>query len=238
MVSCIFTLTDDLDAEFPAVAARRLGLDPVPLLCAREVPVPGSLPRVIRALVHYYAEEDHEPRHVYLGEARVAARATSTRHNRPRCADRVRRAHPPDPGLPGRGRLRPRRRRGDAGLQRVVLRAAARGGRGGQRACWPGPTAIPTRPTAPLRRALSDRYGIPPERIALGNGSCDILLAAGEALLEPGAEVVYAWPAFSVYPHLAAASGARAIAGPARRTRTATTSRRWPRRSPSPPGWC
>jgi histidinol-phosphate aminotransferase len=63
----------------------------------------------------------------------------------------------------------------------------------------------------PLRRALSDRYGIAPGRIALGNGSCDILLAAGEALLEPGAEVVYAWPAFSVYPHLAAASGARAL---------------------------
>jgi chorismate mutase len=71
MVSCIFTLTDDLNAEFPAVAARRLGLDRVPLLCAREVPVPGSLPRVIRALVHYYADEDHEPRHVYLGEARA-----------------------------------------------------------------------------------------------------------------------------------------------------------------------
>ena len=63
----------------------------------------------------------------------------------------------------------------------------------------------------PLRRALSERYGIPASRIALGNGSCDILLAAGEALLEPGAEVVYSWPAFSVYPHLAAASGARAI---------------------------
>jgi chorismate mutase len=71
MVSCIFTLTDDLNAEFPAVAARRLGLDRVPLLCAREVPVPGSLPRVIRVLVHYYAGEDHQPQHVYLGAARV-----------------------------------------------------------------------------------------------------------------------------------------------------------------------
>ncbi len=70
MVSCIFTLTDDLNAEFPAVAARRLGLHRVPLLCAREVPVPGSMPRVIRTLVHYYAGEDHEPRHVYLGQAR------------------------------------------------------------------------------------------------------------------------------------------------------------------------
>ncbi|HEX8977268.1 MAG TPA: histidinol-phosphate transaminase [Solirubrobacteraceae bacterium] len=65
-----------------------------------------------------------------------------------------------------------------------------------------------------LRRALSDRYGVAPHRIALGNGSCDLLLAAGEALLEPGAEMVYAWPAFSVYPHLAAASGARAIQVP------------------------
>jgi chorismate mutase len=70
MVSCIFTLTDDLDAEFPAVAARRLGLDQVPLLCAREVPVPGSIPRVIRTLVHYYAPDDHQPHHVYLGGAR------------------------------------------------------------------------------------------------------------------------------------------------------------------------
>lgn len=71
MVSCIFTLTDDLDAEFPAVAARALGMDRVPLLCAREVPVPGSLPRVIRLLLHYYADEGHRPRHVYLGAARA-----------------------------------------------------------------------------------------------------------------------------------------------------------------------
>ncbi len=65
-----------------------------------------------------------------------------------------------------------------------------------------------------LRQRLSDRYGVPVSRIAIGNGSCDILLAAGEALLEPGAELVYAWPSFSVYPHLAAASGARAVTVP------------------------
>jgi histidinol-phosphate aminotransferase len=65
-----------------------------------------------------------------------------------------------------------------------------------------------------LRTALSDRYGIPPARIALGNGSCDILLSAGEALLDPGAEIVYSWPAFSEYPHLAAASSSRAIEVP------------------------
>ncbi len=64
---------------------------------------------------------------------------------------------------------------------------------------------------AKLKSRLSERYEIPASRIAIGNGSCDVLLAAGEALLEPGAEVLYAWPSFSVYPHLAAASGARAV---------------------------
>jgi len=71
MISCIFTATEDLDAEFPAVAARRLGLQHVPLLCAREMPVPGSLARVIRVLIHYYAPAGAEPHHVYLREARV-----------------------------------------------------------------------------------------------------------------------------------------------------------------------
>ncbi|HEX4837504.1 MAG TPA: chorismate mutase [Solirubrobacteraceae bacterium] len=69
VVSCIFTVTDDLTAEFPAVAARALGFERVPLLCAREIPVPGSLPRVIRVLIHYYAGEHHEARHVYLRDA-------------------------------------------------------------------------------------------------------------------------------------------------------------------------
>ena len=68
MVSCLFTTTDDLDAEFPAVAAREIGLDSVPLLCSREIPVPGSMERVIRAMVHYYAAPGHVPAHAYLGE--------------------------------------------------------------------------------------------------------------------------------------------------------------------------
>ena len=70
IVSCIFTATNDLDAAFPAVAARRLGFDRVPLLCTREIDVPGSLPQVIRVLLHYYAPPDHTARHVYLGAAR------------------------------------------------------------------------------------------------------------------------------------------------------------------------
>ena len=58
-----------LNAEFPAVAARNLGLDSVPLLCASEIDVPGAMPSVIRALVHYYAPSDHSPAHTYRGEA-------------------------------------------------------------------------------------------------------------------------------------------------------------------------
>jgi chorismate mutase len=67
LVSCIFTLTPDLDAEFPAVAAREMGLSMVPLLCAREIPVPGALPQVIRVLIHAYMAKPGE--HVYLGDA-------------------------------------------------------------------------------------------------------------------------------------------------------------------------
>jgi chorismate mutase len=70
LVSCLFTLTPDLDAQFPAVAARGLGFDRVPLLCAQEIDVPGALARVVRVLIHYHASEGHQARHVYLGEAR------------------------------------------------------------------------------------------------------------------------------------------------------------------------
>lgn len=69
MISCIFSCTPDLDAQFPAVAARDLGLNRVPLLCTQEIAVPGSLERVIRVLLHYYAAAAHEPQHVYLREA-------------------------------------------------------------------------------------------------------------------------------------------------------------------------
>jgi chorismate mutase len=69
MVSCLFTTTEDLDAEFPAVAARDLGLTAVPLMCCREIPVLGSMPRVIRVMLHFYAPAGHEPAHVYVGAA-------------------------------------------------------------------------------------------------------------------------------------------------------------------------
>jgi chorismate mutase len=71
LVSCLFTTTGDLDAQFPAVAARNLGLDGVPLLCAKEIDVPGAMPRVIRVMVHYYAPVDHQPAHTYIGPAQA-----------------------------------------------------------------------------------------------------------------------------------------------------------------------
>ena len=72
IVSCLFTTTGDLDAEFPAVAARGLGLESVPLLCCREIPVPGSLPKCIRLLVHAYTSRTRaEIKHCYLRGATV-----------------------------------------------------------------------------------------------------------------------------------------------------------------------
>ncbi len=70
MISAIFTTTDDLDAEFPAVAARRMGLNDVPLMCAREIPVAGAMPGVIRVMLHTYLPAGAKARHVYLGETR------------------------------------------------------------------------------------------------------------------------------------------------------------------------
>ena len=84
-----------------------------------------------------------------------------------------------------------------------VIEAIARAASGLNR--YPDPTS------KELRSALAQRYGVPVGRIAVGNGSTDILLAAGQVLLEPGAEMVYAWPSFSIYPHMAALSGARQL---------------------------
>jgi histidinol-phosphate aminotransferase len=65
-----------------------------------------------------------------------------------------------------------------------------------------------------LRRRIAERFDTDPARVAVGNGSCEILLAAAEALCEPGDELLFAWPSFSIYPHLAALSGAREVRVP------------------------
>ena len=68
--SAIFTVTDDLTATFPAQAARQMGWNMVPMMCAREIPVPGSLPKAIRVLVHWNTETPQSQiKHVYLRDA-------------------------------------------------------------------------------------------------------------------------------------------------------------------------
>ena len=84
----------------------------------------------------------------------------------------------------------------------AVARAAAEANR------YPDPEA------RALRRAIADHHETDPARIAVSNGSCEILLAASLALCEPDDEILYAWPSFSMYPHLPALSGAREIRVP------------------------
>lgn len=68
--SALFTVTDDLASTFPAQAARQMGWNLVPMMCAREIPVPGSLPRTIRVLLYWNTQTpQHEITHVYLREA-------------------------------------------------------------------------------------------------------------------------------------------------------------------------
>ena len=70
VASAIFTVTDDIVSTFPAQAARQMGWDLVPMICAREIPVPDSLPRVIRLLVHWNTDVSQpEIKHVYLRDA-------------------------------------------------------------------------------------------------------------------------------------------------------------------------
>lgn len=86
IASVIFTVTDHLDAEYPAVAAREMGWDPVPLLCAREISVPDGLGFCIRVLVHVNTElQQSQIRHVYLHDAEClrpefAGASRSVRH--------------------------------------------------------------------------------------------------------------------------------------------------------------
>jgi chorismate mutase len=70
LISIVFTATPDLTAEFPAYAARLMGLTDVPLLCTTEIAVPGSMPRVLRLLAHAESGRPRaDIRHVYLGGA-------------------------------------------------------------------------------------------------------------------------------------------------------------------------
>lgn len=70
IASALFTVTDDIASVYPALAARQMGWDQVPMMCAREIPVTGSLPMCIRVLIHWNTElQQAEIQHVYLGTA-------------------------------------------------------------------------------------------------------------------------------------------------------------------------
>jgi chorismate mutase len=70
IASAFFTTTEDIASAYPALAARQMGWDQVPMLCAREIPVPGSLPLCIRVLIHWNTDkEQNEIQHVYLRDA-------------------------------------------------------------------------------------------------------------------------------------------------------------------------
>ena len=70
IASAFFTTTEDIASAYPALAARQMGWDQVPMMCAREIPVPGSLPLCIRVLIHWNTDkEQNEIQHVYLRDA-------------------------------------------------------------------------------------------------------------------------------------------------------------------------
>jgi chorismate mutase len=70
LISILFTVTDDLRSAFPAEAARQMGMGDIPLLCAREIPVEGSMPSVVRVLMHFHTDLAlRDVTHVYLDGA-------------------------------------------------------------------------------------------------------------------------------------------------------------------------
>jgi chorismate mutase len=70
IASVLFTVTDDIASAYPALAARQIGWDLIPMICGREIPVPGSLPLCIRVLIHWNTDKGQEEiQHVYLREA-------------------------------------------------------------------------------------------------------------------------------------------------------------------------
>jgi len=70
IASALFTTTEDIASAYPALAARQMGWDQIPMMCAREIPVPGSLPKCIRVLIHWNTDREQSTiQHVYLHEA-------------------------------------------------------------------------------------------------------------------------------------------------------------------------
>ena len=219
-MSCIFTLTHDLDAEFPAVAARRMGLSRVPLLCAQEIGVPGAMPSVIRVLIHAYARRPPRPgaRLPRRDARRCAWTCTARSRLRKPCRSSSPSGSAASPSIPPPTATRCAERRRAAGLQRVALPAAPRGRRGGQRASLGGLNRYPD-PTSSRAARGAER----PLRRARRTGSRSAT-ARATSCSPPARRCSSRAPRsstrgrrFSVYPHLAAAVGRARDHGAGRR---------------------
>jgi chorismate mutase len=128
----IFTVTHDLDADFPARGARLAGWHQVPMICSREIPVPGSMPRVVRVLLH--VDGDGETHHVYL---RGAQGLRPDLHH----------------GVPFQARVDPRQAARAAAPKRTAVKPPRR------RPAKPGATGPATTPRRPARGAARKRRG-------------------------------------------------------------------------------
>src|SRR5690554_2492539 len=221
LATIFFTVTDDLTESFPAEAARRLGLDLVPVLCSREIPVPGSLPRCIRVLVQVNTERSQaEMEHVYLRDA-VALRPDLVAETQGPTEPPLRpEVHRIKPYQPGRSLEEVRR---ELGLEQVVKLAS------NENPLGPSPRALealsrpgfleglhryPDASFRALREALAQRHGLAPDQVVVGNGSDELLKLLGEAYLRPGDEVVLGSPSFSEYSYVARLMGAQEVLVP------------------------
>lgn len=217
IASIIFSVSDDLNAAFPAEAARQLGLHRVPLLCTREISVPGSLPRCIRVLMHVNTPLAQEAiQHVYLHEAQ------SLRPDLPATASGTARADGPlpraavsaiDPYVPSMTINEIQQR---LGLTDVIKLGS------NENPLGPSPNArrrvaealdslheYPDGPARRLRQALAQRFALTEEHLIVGNGSDALIKLIAEAFLEPGDDVICARPTFSQYAFAASLMGAR-----------------------------
>lgn len=225
----IFTVSPDLNAAFPAEAARQLGLHDVPLICAREIDVPDSLPRCIRVLMQINTTaSQRDIRHLYLREARslrpdlvngattvpTVTERQSGPGPRPRAA-----ALRIEPYVPGKSVEDARREFNFAG---EFLKLASN-----ENPLGPSPRAVaavadalsqmhtyPDGSSKALRDALSDFWSMPPGQFIVGNGSDGIIKMIGEAYLQPGDEIVCADPTFSQYGFAADLAGAHTVKVP------------------------
>src|SRR5690606_24902864 len=205
IASILFSVTDDLDAAFPAQGARRMGLTRIPLFCSREIPVPGSCPRCIRVLMHVNTHKSQaEMVPVYLREARSlrpdlegGTAVAAMGNHRPVKRETIMRITPYVPGKPAE------EVKEELGLDDVIKLAS------NESPIGPSPRAVeavsrdlpnlhvyPDGAARALRGALAERLGVSADQIVVGNGSDEIIKLLAEAYFSAGDEVVFAQPTF------------------------------------------